>query len=168
MKFEIFKKLEELATDYKMALLAFQVARADAGDISEAIELKALAERTRDTGRVAELTAIIKDPARSATIRRMAQGELDALTEKTYTPTSTEIATFDAAIAEGEQSLKDAAALRVRMIDQLREAKTTFEELGRETVFKPDGGLDIRRRWMNGEKEAFAAMVCRICGEAQK
>ena len=40
MKFEVFTNLEEMATDYRTALLAFQVARADAGDISSSIETR--------------------------------------------------------------------------------------------------------------------------------
>lgn len=168
MKYVIFRNLEETATDFRTALLAFQTARADAGDITTAIETKIICERARDTDRAAELTAIIKDPARSATIRRMAQGELDALAEKTYAPTPSETAAFDAAIAEGEQALKDADALRCKMIDQLREAKTMLEEPGKETVFRPDGGIDIRRRWLDGEKEHFAAMLARVGREAQK
>lgn len=166
MRFDTFKNLEEAGTDYKTAMLAFQTARADANDIAAAIETKILCERARDADRAAELAVITANPARSETVRRMAQAELDVLAAKAYAPTTAERAAFDAAIAEAEQALKDADALRCRMIDQLREARAALDELSRETVHKPDGGIDIRRRWLNGEKEHFAAMIRRICGEA--
>ena len=141
MKFEVFTNLEEMATDYRTALLAFQVARADAGDISSAIETRIICEKARDADRAAELRAIVADSGRSETIRRMAQGELNELAARAYAPTAAERTTFDMAIAEGEQALKDADTLRSKMIDQLREAKAALDELSRETVHKPDGGV---------------------------
>lgn len=166
MKFEIFSDLQESAVDYRTALLAFQTARADASDLTAAVEARISAERARDAGRAAELRGTIADTERSATVRRVAQAELDELAARSYAPTSAEREAFDAAIAEAEQALKDADALRDRMIDQLRKARAELDELSRETVHKPDGGLDIRRRWLDGERQAFAMMTRRVCGEA--
>lgn len=96
----------------------------------------------------------------------MAQGELNELAARAYAPTTAERTIFDMAIAEGEQALKDADTLRSKMIAQLREAKAALDELSRETVHKPDGGIDLRRRWLNGEKEHFDAMIRRVTAEA--
>ena len=166
MKFEVFSRLQETAADYRTALLAFEVARGDAHDLTAAVEARISADRARDADRAAELRGIIADTERSATVKRVAQGELDELAAKSYATTNAEQTAFDAAISEGTQALKDAAVLRGRMIDELREAKTALEELGKETVYKPDGGLDIRRRWLDGEKETFAMMTRRVSGEA--
>ena len=166
MKFEVFTELQETAIDYRTALFAFQAARTDASDISTAIEARILCEQARNADRAAELRGIIVDAGRAATVKRVAQSELDELTAKTYAPTTEERAIFDAAIAEGEQALEDAGALRCKMIDQLHEARGELDELSRETVHKPDGGLDIRRRWLDGERQAFAMMTRRVCGEA--
>lgn len=166
MKFEVFSDLQESAVDFKTALLAFQTARADASDLTAAVEARISAERARDAGRAAELRGIVADAERSATVKRVAQAELDELAARSYAPTNAEREAFDAAISEGEQALKDADALRHKMIDQLRKARAALDELDRETIHKPDGGLDLRRRWLDGEKEAFAMMTRRVCGEA--
>lgn len=166
MKFEVFKNLQETATDYRAVLLAIRTADREARDITRSIESRLAAEKKQAETRAAELTAIIGDPARSETIRRMAQAELDGLKCQTYEPSTVEKEAFDDAVSELEQAAADAKALQTKLSGLLTEARDELEEIRKNTIHDPANNIDIFAGWPAGLRRDFAAMLARAGGEA--
>lgn len=168
MRFDIFKNLEETAIDYRSVFLAIKTANQEAQDITRSIESRLFAERKQVATRAAELTAIIEDPARSGTIRRMAQAELDHLKRLIYGPSTVEREAFDDAVSKLEQAAADAKALQVKLSGLLKEARDELEEIRKTMIHDPTNNLDIFAGWSTGLRRDFAAMLARVGGEAQK
>ena len=166
MKFEVFKNLEEAAIDYRTVVLAIRTADREARDITRSIESRLDAERKQATSRAAELTAIIGDPARSETIRRMAQAEFDGLKRQIYGPSIVEKEAFDDAVSELEQAAADAKTLQKKLTALLTEARDQLEEIKKSTIHDRENNLDILSGWPAGLRRDFAAMLARSGGEA--
>jgi len=165
MKFEIFKNLEQTAIDYKTVSLAIRTADREAQDITRSIESRISAERKQAAIRAAELAAIIGDPARSETIRRMAQAELDNIKRQIYGPSTVEKEAFDDAVSELEQAAADAKTLQTKLSGLLKEARDELEEIRKSTIHDPTNNLDISAGWPAGLRRDFAAMLARAGGE---
>lgn len=166
MKFEVFKNLEETAIDYRAVLLAISTANKEAKDITRSTEDRLTSEKKQATTRAAELAAIIGDPARSETIRRMAQAELDDLKRRNYGPSTAEQAAFDAVCSELEQAIADARSLHTKLSGLLKEARDELEGIRKATIHDTGSNLDIRDGWPTGLRQDFAAMLTRVGGEA--
>lgn len=166
MKFEVFKMLEETATDYRAVLLAIRTANREAEDVIASVKFRLTSERLQAAARAAELTAQIDDPTRSETIKRMARAELESLVQHVYRPTDAESAAFNAALAELEQATGDARALQTRLYNLLKEAQGELEEIRKSTIHDPTNSLDIYAGYPAGLRRDFAAMLSSVCGEA--
>ena len=166
MKFEVFKNLEETAIDYRAVVLAIRTADREGRDTICAIESRITAERKQAATRAAELAAIIGDPARSGTIRRMAQAELDDLKRQIYGPSTMEQEAFDDAVSELEQAAADAKALHTKLSGLLKEARDELEDIRKGTIHDYTNNLDIFAGWPAGLRRDFAAMLARVGGEA--
>ena len=166
MKFEVFKNLEETAIDYGTLILAIRTADREAQDITRATESRLVAEKRQAEARAAELTAIIGDPGRSVTIRRMAQSELDELKRRHYGPSTSEQAAFNASVAALEQAAADARALQTKLSGLLKEARDELEEIRKGTIHDRENNLDVFSGWPAGLRRDFASMLARVGGEA--
>ena len=168
MKFEVFKNLEETATDYRAVFLAIQTANREGNDITSSVAARITAERRQAETRATELGATIRDATRSETIRKMAALELERLNGQTYGPTDIEREAFDDAISELEQAAADAKTLQAKLTGLLKEARDELEEIRKTTIHNTGNNLEICAGWPTGLRRDFAAMLARVGAEVQK
>ena len=133
MKYDVFTRLESAVEDYRLSSIGAKAAERDARELAKALADRKRAERERNKSRREELDRKISDPATTATVRRMLQGELSELEAADYALTEEEALAFNEAIEELRQTVKDTRAAYEAAKDALREARAALEEI-RSTV----------------------------------
>jgi chromosome segregation ATPase len=153
MNNHIFDRVETLVGDFAATLAAIHKANKEQGEIITATRARMEADKQRVEARRAELQAAVKDNGRSATVRSLAQAELDGLSATEFKPTAAEQAAFGDATARAEQAIAD---LR-QTCDELRTALAAASaELGgirADTIAKTD--IEVCARWIEGNVNSF-------------
>ena len=148
-----FERVEVLAEDFLATLQAIQAANKEQGEIITAAYSRMTAERERAEKRKAELQAAIGDKGRSATVRGLAQSELDTMDATKYGPTAAERGAFDRATQRGEQAVADLRKTRDELRTALSAATAELSNIRAETIGKTD--TDLCARWIEGQKAKF-------------
>lgn len=153
MNNHIFDRVETLVGDFAATLAAIHKANKEQGEIITATRARMEADKQRVEARRAELQAAVKENGRSATVRSLAQAELDGLSATEFKPTAAEQAAFGDATARAEQAIAD---LR-QTCDELRTALAAASaELGgirADTIAKTD--IEVCARWIEGNVNSF-------------
>ena len=153
MNNHIFDRVETLVGDFAATLAAIHKANKEQGEIITATRARMEADKQRVEARRADLQAAVKDNGRSATVRSLAQAELDGLSATEFKPTAAEQAAFGDATARAEQAIAD---LR-QTCDELRTALAAASaELGgirADTIAKTD--IEVCARWIEGNVNSF-------------
>lgn len=142
-----------LAADFTATAQAVNDAHAEQRAIMQAVKERVAADKRRAEERRAELQGTVADGSRSATVRSLAQHELDALSAVSYGPTAEERAAFDAATRTGTQAVADLRAARTALRDALADARAELEHIRGETTGKVD--IDLLERWIVNEQDEF-------------
>ena len=111
------------------------------------------ADKQRVEARRAELQAAVKDNGRSATVRSLAQAELDGLSATEFKPTAAEQAAFGDATARAEQAIADLRQTRDELRTALAAASAELEGIRADTIGKTD--VEIFVRWSEGDVNSF-------------
>ena len=94
-----------LAADFTATAQAVSDAHAEQRAILQAVRERIAADKRRAEERRTELQGTVADSSRSATVRSLAQHELDALAAVSYGPTAEERAAFDVATRAGTHAV---------------------------------------------------------------
>ena len=100
-----------------------------------------------------ELQGTVADGNRSATVRSLAQHELDALSAVSYEPTAEERAAFDGATRAGTQAVADLRTAQTVLRDALADARAELDRIRGETTGKVD--IDLMERWLINKQDEF-------------
>ena len=119
----------------------------------QAVKERVAADKRRAEERKVELHGTVADGSRSATVRSLAQRELDALSAVSYGPTAEERAAFDAATRTGAQAVADLRTARTALRDALADARAELERIRSETTGRID--IDLMQRWLDGCQAEF-------------
>ena len=142
-----------LAADFTATAQAVSDAHAEQRAIMQAVKERVAADKRRAEERRAELQGTVADGTRSATVRSLAQHELDALSAVSYGPTAEERAAFDAATRAGTQAVADLRTAQTVLRDALADARAELDRIRGETIGKTD--LVIMERWIAGKQDEF-------------
>lgn len=121
-----------LAADFTATAQAVNDAHAEQQAILQAVKECIAADKRRAEERKAELQGTVADGSRSATVRSLAQHELDALSAVSFGPTVEERAAFGAATRAGAQAVAD--------LHKTREALSGAFSAAREELTRIQGG----------------------------
>lgn len=153
MNNHIFDRVETLAGDFAATLAAIHKANKEQGEIITATRARMEADKQRVEARRAELQAAVKDNGRSATVRSLAQAELDGLSATEFKPTAAEQAAFGGATARAEQAIADLRRMRDELRTALAAASAELEGIRADTIGKTD--VEIFARWIEGDVNSF-------------
>ena len=142
-----------LAADFTATAQAVSDAHAEQRAIMQAVKERVAADKRRAEERKVELQGTVADSSRSATVRSLAQHELDALSAVSYGPTAEERAAFDAATRAGTQAVADLRTAQTVLRDALADARSELDRIRGETIGKTD--LVIMERWIAGKQDEF-------------
>lgn len=142
-----------LAADFTATAQAVKDANTEQGAVLNAVRERIAAERRRAEERKAELQATVADGSRSATVRSLAQRELDELAAASYGPTIEECAAFDATTQAGVQAVADLRRTKEALRAAFADARAELEKLRGETVGTVD--IDLLERWVAGKQDEF-------------
>ena len=142
-----------LAADFTATAQAVSDAHAEQRAIMQAVKERIAADKRRAEERRADLQGTVADGSRSATVRSLAQHELDALSAVSYGPTVEERAAFDAATRAGTQAVADLRTARTALRDALADARAELERIRGETTGKVD--VDLLERWIVNKQDEF-------------
>ena len=142
-----------LAADFTATAQAVSDAHAEQRAIMQAVKERVAADKRRTEERRTELQGTVADGSRSATVRSLAQHELDALSAVSYGPTVEERAAFDAATRAGTQAVADLRTARTALRDVLADARAELERIRGETTGKVD--IDLLERWVINKQDEF-------------
>ena len=153
MNNHIFDRVETLVGDFAATLAAIHKANKEQGEIITATRARMEADKQRVEARRAELQAAVKDNGRSATVRSLAQAELDGLSATEFKPTAAEQAAFGGATARAEQAIADLRRMRDELRTALAAASAELEGIRADTIGKTD--VEIFARWIEGDVNSF-------------
>lgn len=153
MNNHIFDRVETLVGDFAATLAAIHKANKEQGEIITATRARMEADKQRVEARRAELQAAVKDNGRSATVRSLAQAELDGLSATEFKPTAAEQAAFGDATARAEQAIADLRRTRDELRTALAAASAELEGIRADTIGKTD--VEIFVRWSEGDVNSF-------------
>ena len=142
-----------LAADFTATAQAVSDAHTEQRAIMQAVRERVAADKRRAEERRAELQDTVADGSRSATVRSLAQHELDVLSAVSYGPTAEERAAFDAATRAGTQAVADLRTARTALRDALADARAELERIRGETTGKVD--IDLMERWLINKQDEF-------------
>lgn len=142
-----------LAADFTATAQAVNDAHAEQRAIMQAVKERIAADKRRAEERKAELQGTVADGSRSATVRSLAQHELDALAAVSYGPMAEERAAFDAATRAGTQAVADLRTARSALKDALAGARAELERIRGETTGRVD--IDLMERWIVNKQDEF-------------
>ena len=142
-----------LAADFTATAQAVNDAHAEQRAILQAVRERIAADKRRAEERRTELQDTVADGSRSATVRSLAQHELDALSAVSYGPTVEERAAFAAATRAGTQAVADLRTAQTVLRDALADARSELDRIRGETIGKTD--LVIMERWIAGKQDEF-------------
>lgn len=142
-----------LAADFTVTAQAVNDAHAEQRAILQAVRERIAADKRRTEERRTELQGTVANGSRSATVRSLAQHELDALAAVSYGPTAEERAAFDAATRAGTQAVADLRTAQTVLRDALADARSELDRIRGETIGKTD--LVIMERWIAGKQDEF-------------
>lgn len=142
-----------LAADFTATAQAVNDAHAEQRAILQAVRERIAADKRRAEERRTELQGTVADSSRSATVRSLAQHELDALSAVSYEPTAEERAAFDGATRAGTQAVADLRTARSALKDALASARAELERIRAETTGKTD--IDLLERWVINKQDEF-------------
>lgn len=142
-----------LAADFTATAQAVNDAHREQGAVLSAVRERIAAEKRRAEERRAELQATVADSSRSATVRSLAQRELDALDAASYGPTLEERAAFDATTQAGVQAVADLRRTREALRAAFADARAELERIRGETTGKTD--IDLLERLVAGKQDEF-------------
>ena len=142
-----------LAADFTATAQAVTDAHREQGAVLSAVRERIAAAKQRAEERRAELQATVADGSRSATVRSLAQRELDALATASYGPTIEERAAFDAVTQAGTQAVIDLRRTREALRAAFADARAELEKLRGETVGTVD--IDLLERWVASKTDEF-------------
>lgn len=142
-----------LAHDFTATVQAITDAHKEQCDVLNAVRERIATEKRRAEERKTELQGTVGDGSRSATVRSLAQHELDALATASYGPTMEERAVFDAATQAGVQAVADLRQTREALRAALADARAELETVREETVGRVD--IDLLERWVAGKQDEF-------------
>lgn len=142
-----------LAGDFTATAQAVSDAHTEQRAILQAVRERIAADKRRAEERKAELQGTVADGSRSATVRSLAQHELDALSTVSYDPTAEERAAFDDTTRAGAQAVADLRTTQTVLRDALAEARAELERIRGETTGKVD--IDLMQRWLDGCQAEF-------------
>lgn len=147
-----------LAADFTATAQAVNDAHSEQSAVLSAVRERIAAERRRAEERRAELQGTVADGSRSATVRSLAQRELDALDAASYAygPTIEERAAFDAATRAGAQAVADLRTAQTALRDALAAARAELEHIRGETIGKVE--IDIMERWIVSKQDEFGRL----------
>lgn len=152
---ETSKKLDQLANDYKAVCICLRTAEDEAREILAAVGARIDSEKAYNSKRVKELEATVKDGARSATIQRMAQLELEQLRAAAPTITQQERQAYEAKCTEACQALADLRKTKAQLLAVHEQAKRQLEEMRPCSIYPVD--LQTFESQVGGMTEAFEA-----------
>lgn len=153
MNNHIFDRVETLVGDFAATLAAIHKANKEQGEIITATRARMEADKQRVEARRAELQAAVKDNGRSATVRSLAQAELDGLSATEFKPTAAEQAAFGDATARAEQAIADLRQTRDELRTALAAASAELEGIRADTIAKTD--IEVCARWIEGDVNSF-------------
>lgn len=142
-----------LAQDFMATAQAVNDAHAEQRAIMQAVKERIAADKRRAEERRAELQATVADASRSATVRSLAQRELDALDAASYGPAIEERAAFDAVTQAGVQAVADLRRTREELRAAFADARAELERIRGETTGKTD--IDLLERLVAGKQDEF-------------
>mgnify|MGYP007000572536 CR=1 FL=1 len=142
-----------LAADFTATAQAVSDAHAEQRAIMQAVKERIAADKRRAEERKAELQGTVADSSRSATVRSLAQHELDALSAVSYGPTAEECAAFSSATRAGTQAVADLRTAQTVLRDALADARAELERIRGETTGKVD--IDLLERWIVNKQDEF-------------
>ena len=142
-----------LAADFTATAQAVSDAHAEQQAILQAVRERISADKRRAEERKAELQGTVADGSRSATVRSLAQHELDALAAASYDPTPEERSTFESATRTGLQAVADLRRARTALKDALADARAELEHIRSKTTGEVD--VDLMQRWLDGCQAEF-------------
>lgn len=142
-----------LSADFTATAQAVNDAHAEQRAVLQAVRERIAADKRRAEERRMELQGTVTDGSRSATVRSLAQHELDALSAVSYEPTAEERAAFDGATRAGTQAVADLRTARSALKDALASARAELERIRAETTGKTD--IDLMQRWLDGCQAEF-------------
>ena len=142
-----------LAADFTATAQAVNDAHAEQRAILQAVRERIAADKRRAEERRTELQDTVADGSRSATVRSLAQHELDALSAVSYGPTVEERAAFAAATRAGTQAVADLRTAQTVLRDALADARSELERIRGETIGKTD--LVVMELWIAGKQDEF-------------
>lgn len=142
-----------LAADFTATAQAVNDAHAEQQAILQAVKERIAADKRRAEERKAELQGTVADGSRSATVRSLAQHELDALSAVSYGPTAEERAAFGSATRAGAQAVADLQKTSNALSEAFAAAREELTRIQGETIGKTD--LVIRERWIAGKQDEF-------------
>lgn len=149
----IFGRVETLAGDFAATLAAIHAANKEQSEIITATRARMESDAQRVEARRTELQAAVKDSSRSATVRSLAQAELDGLSATEFKPTAAEQAAFGGATARAEQAIADLRRMRDELRTALAAASAELEGIRADTIGKTD--VEIFARWIEGDVNSF-------------
>lgn len=153
MNNHIFDRVETLVGDFAATLAAIHKANKEQGEIITATRARMEADKQRVEARRAELQATVKDNGRSATVRSLAQAELDGLSATEFKPTAAEQAAFGDATARAEQAIADLRQTRDELRTALAAASAELGGIRADTIAKTD--IEVCARWIEGNVNSF-------------
>lgn len=153
MNNHIFDRVETLVGDFAATLAAIHKANKEQGEIITATRARMEADKQRVEARRAELQAAVKDNGRSATVRSLAQAELDGLSATEFKPTAAEQAAFGDATARAEQAIADLRQTRDELRTALAAASAELQGIRADTIGKTD--IEVCARWIEGAVNSF-------------
>ncbi len=142
-----------LAADFTATAQAVSDVHAEQQAILQAVRERIAADKRRAEDRRSELQSAVADGSRSATVRSLAQHELDTLAAASYGPTAKERGAFEGATRTGLQAVADLRIAQTALREALAGARAELERIRSETTGKAD--IDLMQRWLDGCQAEF-------------
>lgn len=148
------KRLDQLASDYRLTDLSVEVAKKEAAEILDAIGERIEQEQAHNEERRAELQTAVDDKSRSEVVRKMAGLELERLEGLTPTVTQEERALFAEKINEANAALSELRKIESQLTAARSALKKQIDEDFKLSVLSPVDALLFSRR-IEGVQERF-------------
>lgn len=155
MKIDYVNYLNESMETLSLAIRAYQKAIADKGAIKQAYEARTAAQRHFAEDRKKTLVEITNDMTKTATVRAMAQAEIDDMENSAFPPTPSEEKAYQAAhtaineAIEEIQKSKEEAKLALKAVEK-------EIERDKATIFSENSNVQWLERMLQNDKGLIA------------
>lgn len=151
---ELFENLMHLHLDYLEKKLIFVEQHQNVKALIEVIRERIATDKQETAEKVEEYKKTAADESRPATVRRLAEKELETLQNITFSASDEEREAFATAFEAEEQAFSDLRQAKTAVEQAFRDAKSELEKMQKESCY--DQAFSVYPNWTKSNKGSFS------------